>query len=133
MSCGVVFPFTAVTAIVVTQKTGRTTKICLSDPSRHFAVLKNIKLYFVYRVHRQNCGNVGFFPSSCRQLQICAGKNETETLKPTVNASFASTRTPPPHPQHSPDWEQNRDWEDWEAVIMESHDIWLDRHDGWQH
>lgn len=38
-----------------------------------------------------------------------------------------------PDQRHSLDWEENRDREDWEAVIMESHDIWLKQLDEWQH
>lgn len=66
----------------------------------------------------------------------------------TVNASFATTQFLPPtlhfeaekramaslpDQQHSLDWGENRDWEDWEAVIMESHDVWLEPLDKWQH
>lgn len=38
-----------------------------------------------------------------------------------------------PDQQHSLDWEEDRDGEDWEAVITDSRSIWLKRLDEWQH
>lgn len=75
-------------------------------------------------------------------------KEQQKKEKETVNTSFANTQflllllnfdaekramASLRDQLHTIDWGENRDWEDWEAVIMESHDIWLEQLDEWQH